>query len=179
MPEITIAAIPIKYAEVATQAFPPKIAPAIIAINGTFALQGMNVVVMIVIRRSRSFSIVRLAIIPGTPQPTPTNIGINDFPDNPNLRKILSNTNAIRAIYPQPSKKASKKNNTNIWGTNPRTAPTPAIIPSRINPFNHSAQLRESKIPSVKSGILGTKIPYSAGSGASAPYCSHIFTAFS
>ena len=41
--------MPTKYAEVATHAEPPKIAPAIIAMNGTFAPQGIKVVVMIVI----------------------------------------------------------------------------------------------------------------------------------
>ena len=41
----------------------------------------MNVVVMTVIRLSRSFSIVLEAIIPGMPQPVPIRIGINDFPE--------------------------------------------------------------------------------------------------
>ena len=98
MPETIIAAIPIKYALVATQAEPPNIAPAIIAINGTFAPQGMNVVVIIVILRSRSFSMVREAIIPGIPQPVPISIGINDLPERPNLRNMRSSTKAIRAI---------------------------------------------------------------------------------
>ena len=83
---------------------PPKIAPAIIAINGTLAPQGINVVVMIVIRRSLSFSIVREAMIPGTPQPVPIRIGMNDFPERPNFLKILSMMKAIRAIYPQALK---------------------------------------------------------------------------
>lgn len=74
-----IAAMPTKYADVATQAEPPKIAPAIIAMNGTLAPQGIKVVVIIVIRRSRSFSIVLEAIIPGTPQPVPISIGMNDY----------------------------------------------------------------------------------------------------
>ena len=90
--------MPMKYALVATQAEPPKIAPEIIAIKGTFAPQGMNVVVMMVMRRSRSFSIVLDAIIPGMPQPVPMSIGMKDLPERPNLRKILSRTNAIRAI---------------------------------------------------------------------------------
>lgn len=93
-----IAAMPTKYADVATQAEPPKIAPAIIAMNGTLAPQGIKVVVIIVIRRSRSFSIVLEAIIPGTPQPVPISIGMNDLPERPNLRNIRSSTNAIRAI---------------------------------------------------------------------------------
>ena len=50
-------------------------APAIMPMNGTLAPQGMNVVVMIVIRRSRSFSMVREAMMPGTPQPTPMSMG--------------------------------------------------------------------------------------------------------
>ena len=84
--------------EVATHAAPPKIAPAIIAMNGSLAPQGMNVVVIMVIRRSRSFSIVLEAMMPGTPQPVPIRIGIKDLPERPNLRKIRSITNAIRAI---------------------------------------------------------------------------------
>ena len=87
-PEIMIAAIPMKYADVETIAEPPKIAPAIIAINGTLAPHGMNVVVIIVIRRSRSFSIVRDAITPGIPQPVPISIGMNDLPERPNFLKI-------------------------------------------------------------------------------------------
>ena len=40
-----IAAMPTKYAEVATHAEPPKMAPAIMPMNGTLAPQGMKVVV--------------------------------------------------------------------------------------------------------------------------------------
>ena len=98
IPEQIIAAIPTKYALGATHEAPPNNAPAIKAIIGSFAPQGINVVVMIVILRSRSFSIVREAITPGTPQPVPINIGINDFPERPNLRKILSMMKATRAI---------------------------------------------------------------------------------
>ena len=98
MPLMTIAAMPMKYALVDTQGDPPKIAPAIMAMNGTFAPQGIKVVVMMVMRRSRSFSMVREAMIPGTPQPTPISIGMKDLPDRPNLRKIRSSTKAIRAI---------------------------------------------------------------------------------
>ena len=73
-------------------------APAIRAMIGSFALQGINVVVIIVILRSRSFSMVREAIIPGTPQPVPMSMGMKDLPERPNLRKIRSMTKAIRAI---------------------------------------------------------------------------------
>ena len=51
-----------------------------------------------VIRRSRSFSMVLEAMIPGIPQPVPMSMGIKDLPDKPNLRKIRSRTKAIRAI---------------------------------------------------------------------------------
>ena len=71
---------------------------AIMAMIGSFAPQGMNVVVMTVILRSRSFSMVREAMMPGTPQPVPMSIGMKDLPDRPNLRKIRSITNAIRAM---------------------------------------------------------------------------------
>ena len=103
-----------KYALADTSGEPPKIAPAIIAIKGTFAPQGMKVVVMIVIRRSFSFSIVLDAMTPGTPQPIPISIGMKDLPERPNLRKIRSMMNAIRAIYPQYSRNASRMNSTSI-----------------------------------------------------------------
>ena len=98
MPEQMIAAMPMKYAEVDTHALPPNSAPAIIAMNGTFAPQGMKVVVMIVMRRSRSFSMVREAMTPGTPQPTPMSMGMKLLPERPNLRNTRSRTKAIRAM---------------------------------------------------------------------------------
>ena len=52
---------------------------------GSFAEQGMKVVTITVMRRSLSFSMVRLAMMPGTPQPVATSIGIKDLPDSPNL----------------------------------------------------------------------------------------------
>ena len=48
---------------------------------GIFAPQGMKQVVMMVMRRSRSFSMVREAITPGTPQPVPTSTGMKLLPD--------------------------------------------------------------------------------------------------
>ena len=114
IPEITIAATPIKYALGATHNALPKSAEAISPIIGTFAPHGINVVVIIVILRSRSFSIVREAIIPGTPQPVPISIGIKDLPESPNFLNILSITNAIRAIYPQLSRNARNINSTSI-----------------------------------------------------------------
>ena len=53
-----IAATPTKYALHATHPALSKKAPAIKAMIGSFAPQGIKVVVMIVILRSRSFSIV-------------------------------------------------------------------------------------------------------------------------
>ena len=53
---------------------------------------------MMVILRSRSFSMVRLAMIPGTPQPVPISMGMKDFPDRPNLRKMRSMINATLAM---------------------------------------------------------------------------------
>ena len=159
IPEHTIAATPMKYALVATQAeaLPSafgKNAPAIIAMIGSFAPQGMNVVVMIDILRSRSDSMVLVAITPGIPQPELINIGINALPERPNLRKIRSMINATRAMYPQSSRIARKKNSTIICGTKPSTAPTPATIPSRINPCNQSAQPTAFKKPSTAGGTI-------------------------
>lgn len=69
-----------------------------IAMMTVFAPHGMNVARIIVMRRSRSFSIVRAAITAGTPQPLPTIIGMNDLPESPNLRNSLSMMNATRAM---------------------------------------------------------------------------------
>ena len=68
---------------------PPNNAPAISAMIGSFAPQGMNVVVIIVIFLSLSFSIVRDAITPGTPQPVPMSIGMK-------LARIVTNIVTMR-----------------------------------------------------------------------------------
>ena len=65
---------------------------------GSFALHGMNVVVIIVIFRSRSFSIVRDDMMPGTPQPVPIRMEMNDLPESPNRWKTRSSMKAIRAM---------------------------------------------------------------------------------
>ena len=98
IPEQMIAAMPTKYALGATQEAPPNSAPAIRAMIGSLAPHGMNVVVIMVILRSRSFSIVLDAMIPGTPHPVPISIGMKDLPDRPNLRKIRSIMKATLAI---------------------------------------------------------------------------------
>lgn len=102
------------------------------------------VVVMMVMRRSGAFSMVREAMMAGTPQPEPISIGMKDFPDSPNLRKARSRMKAIRAIYPQASRNARKIKKTTICGTKPRTAPTPEMIPSTTRPSSHSATPQEA-----------------------------------
>lgn len=68
------------------------------AIIGSLAPQGMNVVVMTVMRRSFSFSMVLVAITPGTPQPEDTSMGMNDLPDRPKRRNTRSMMKATRAM---------------------------------------------------------------------------------
>ena len=114
------------------------IKPAISAITGSFAPQGMFVTVIIVIRRSFSFSIVRVAMIPGTPHPDPIRNGMNDFPERPNLRNIRSMIKATRAMYPQSSRIERNRNTIAICGANPIGAPIPPMIPSTTNDTNHS-----------------------------------------
>ena len=72
MPEMMMVATPMKYALVATHQALLKNAPAIMPMMGIFAPQGMKQVVIMVIRLSRSFSMVREAMTPGTPQPVLT-----------------------------------------------------------------------------------------------------------
>ena len=87
-----------KYVDGATNGLSGKKAPAIKAIIANLAEHGINVAVMIVIRRSRSFSMVRLAITAGTPHPVAINIGMNDLPDKPKRLKTRSMTKAIRLM---------------------------------------------------------------------------------
>ena len=65
---------------------------------GSFAPQGMNVVVMTVMRRSFSFSMVFVASTPGTPQPVETSMGMKLLPERPKRRNTRSITNATRAM---------------------------------------------------------------------------------
>ena len=68
------------------------------AYTGIFAEQDINGVSIIVIRRSRSFSSVRAAMMPGTEQPKPISIGTNERPERPVLCSSLSMIKAARAI---------------------------------------------------------------------------------
>ena len=68
------------------------------AMIGSLAPQGINVVVMTVIRRSFSFSMVLVAMTPGTPQPEVTSMGIKDLPDRPKRRNTRSMMKATRAM---------------------------------------------------------------------------------
>ena len=65
---------------------------------GILALQGIKQVVMMVSLRSRSCSMVRLAMTPGMPQPEATSRGMKLLPDRPNRRKMRSITKAMRAM---------------------------------------------------------------------------------
>ena len=82
----------------ATNLLPGKKVSVIIATISIFAPHGMKVASRIVMWRSFSFSIVRAAMIAGTPQPVPISIGMKDLPERPNLLKIRSMINATRAM---------------------------------------------------------------------------------
>ena len=90
--------IPAKYITGAIHHAPPIRKPAIRAITGSFAPQGIMVVVIIVIRRSLSLSMVLVPMIPGTPQPEEIRNGMKLFPDRPKRRNTRSMMNATRAM---------------------------------------------------------------------------------
>ena len=90
----------------------------------------MNGAIMIVAIRSLGFSIVRVAIIPGTAQAKLLSKGTNAFPCNPTARIRRSIRKAARAMYPLSSRMEIKRNSSRICGRNASTPPTPAIIPS-------------------------------------------------
>ena len=98
MPETMIEPIPRKYAIGATHQTPPKNAVEIRAIGGSLAEHGMNVVVMMVSLREDSDSMVREAMMPGTPQPVPMIIGMKVLPDRPKRRKMRSRMKVTRAM---------------------------------------------------------------------------------
>ena len=91
-------AMPRKYIPGAMNLLPGKKHSVIIAMISVFAPQGRKVERMMVIRRSFSFSMVRAAMIAGTPQPVPMSIGMKDLPDSPKRRKIRSIMKAMRAM---------------------------------------------------------------------------------
>ena len=62
-------------------------------------------------------------------------------------------------MYPHASKNARNTKSTSICGTKPRTAPTPATIPSRINACSQSAQPIAFNALSTRTGTPGTEIP--------------------
>ena len=106
----------------------PTSAPDTSAMMGIFAPQGIIVVVMTVMRRSFSFSMVLVAMTAGTPQPVAMSMGMKVLPESPKLRKMRSMTNATRARYPHASRNESSRNKMMSWGMNPMTAPTPATM---------------------------------------------------
>ena len=73
-------------------------APAISAITGSLAPQGIKDVVMTVILLSLSFSMVREDMMAGTEQPVPMSKGMKDLPDRPNRLKTLSIIKATLAM---------------------------------------------------------------------------------
>ena len=125
-----ISAMPVRYTIVLIQPELSKNAPANSAITGILAPQGMKGASMAVALRSRSFRMVRLAIIPGTAQPMVMTKGMTDFPESPTFLKMGSSTTATLAIYPHSSKMAMRKYITMTRGKKPITAITPPMMPS-------------------------------------------------
>ena len=85
---------------------------------------------MIVVLRSRSDSMQRVAMIAGTVQPKPSTSGTKERPCSPNRRITPSITNAARAMYPESSRIAIAKKRKRMFGRKTSTPPTPAITPS-------------------------------------------------
>ena len=76
------------------------------------------------------------------------------------------------------------KNRTSIWGTKPRTAPTPAKIPSATRPVSQSAQPRPSRMerePSTSHSLPRTSLVQSVRNEPKGPmaiqYTAHMITA--
>ena len=108
---------------------------------GNFAPHEKKGITRIVATRSFSSDSVRVFIMAGTLHPNPMIMGMNDRPDSPNRLKILSSTNAMRAIYPVSSRTENHINNISICGRKPSTANSPPSTPSATNPDSHCAPI--------------------------------------
>ncbi len=73
-------------------------APNTSAMMGSFAPQGIMVVVMMVMRRSFSFSMVLVAMTAGHAAARAMSMGMKLLPDRPKLRKMRSMMKATRAM---------------------------------------------------------------------------------
>ena len=125
----------------------------------------MNGVSRIVIRRSLSLGRVREAMTAGTVQPKPISRGTILRPESPILLRILSITNATRAIYPLSSSIERKKNIVTMIGRKLRTLPTPSKMPSMIRLC--STLLTCPAVSAASTTLVNAPIPASSSS------CSH------
>ena len=105
-----------------------------IVMMGSFALHGTNVVVMAVMRLVCSSSMVLEPMMAGTPHPIPMTTGITVLPESPKRQNRRSRRYATLDMYPHSSSMDRQRNSTMICGRNPRTANTPAMIPSTMRP---------------------------------------------
>ena len=97
---------------------------------------------MMVMRRSRSFSTPRAAMIAVVVQPNPISMGMKERPDKPILRSSLSVMKAARDIYPESSRMDMNRKISRIWGKNTNTPPTPAMMPSITREYTHWGNTR-------------------------------------
>ena len=85
---------------------------------------------MMVARRSRLFSMVRVAMIAGTAQAYAESSGIKALPFNPKRDMVRSAITAARARYPESSSTPISRNSSRICGKKTSTAETPFQAPS-------------------------------------------------
>ena len=129
------------------------------------AEQLMNGMSRMVRRRSCEDGRVRVAITPGTEHPKPMSIGTMLRPERPRRRSSLSETNAMRAMYPLSSSIDRKKNSTMMMGTKLSTEPTPPKMPSTTSERTGSLTSQRTKASSTT--------PPSQSMPAASKSCSH------
>ncbi len=83
----------------------------------------------IVVRRALGSEIVLVPMTPGIAHAYEESMGTNDLPFRPHQLNSLSMRKAARAIYPESSRIAMKKNRMRICGRNMMIPPRPAMIP--------------------------------------------------
>ena len=105
-------------------------APMSSAYTGSRALHDMNGAIMMVVKRSRRLSMLRVAMMPGMAQAKDESSGMNERPDSPTLAITRSMMNAARAMYPLSSSTQRNMKRMAICGTKVSVVPTPAMTPS-------------------------------------------------
>ena len=117
----------------------------------------MKQVVIMVMRRSRSFSMVREAITPGTPQPVPTSTGMKLLPDEAETAEDTVHDEGDTGHIAHILQDGQQEEQNQHLGNEAQHRAPPATIPSMIGPYSQPATPMLSRKPPSAPGNDLTK----------------------